>query len=283
MSGSAIEIVRSIRDLRARVAAWRAAGETVGLVPTMGALHEGHLSLVDHAFRNATRVCATVFVNPKQFGPSEDYAVYPRTEERDAGLLRSVGANLLFAPSVEDVYPTGHCTQVAVAGIGDVLEGEFRPGFFTGVATVVTKLLLQALPDVAVFGEKDYQQLLVIRRLVRDLDVPVRVEGAPTIREQDGLAMSSRNAYLTTEERRIAPALHRSISGVVAEVRRGASPEEAAARGVEEVLAAGFRSVDYLTVRDADSLAPMRDNDRPARVLAAAWLGKARLIDNVAV
>ena len=202
---SPLDIVRTVVDLRARVQAWRREGETVGLVPTMGVLHEGHLSLVRRSRAATTRTIATLFVNPKQFGPNEDFSVYPRDEASDAGKLADVGADLLFAPGIEEMYPAGSVTQVSVPQIGDVLEGEFRPGFFTGVATVVTKLLLQSLPDVAVFGEKDFQQLQVIRRLVADLDIPARIEGGPTVREEDGLAMSSRNAYLSEDQRRMAP------------------------------------------------------------------------------
>ncbi len=249
----------------------------------MGALHEGHLSLVRHGLIEATRLYATVFVNPTQFAPGEDFAVYPRDEGGDIESLERAGAHLLFAPGVEEMYPTDHAVKVSVPGLGDILEGEFRPGFFDGVATVVTKLLLQGLPDLAVFGEKDYQQLQVIKRLAIDLNIPVRVVGAPTVREADGLAMSSRNAYLDAGERAVAPELHRAIASVAAAVRKGADPAAEAARAEQEVLAAGFEKVDYLTVRDADRLQPVTQLKRPARVLAAAHLGTTRLIDNVAV
>ena len=275
--------VTNISDLRQQIKAWRQTGETVGLVPTMGALHEGHLSLVRHSRAKTMRTCATLFVNPTQFGPGEDLDTYPRDDAEDALKLENEGTDLLFQPEAEEIYPSGFVTKVQVEGLGDILEGGFRPGFFTGVATVVTKLLLQALPDIAVFGEKDYQQLLVIRRLVRDLDIPVRIEAVPIVREDDGLAMASRNAYLNNKEREIAPVLYGTISQVAENVGRGASPSEQAEWGAEQLLRSGFASVDYLTVRDAETLEEVSDASRPARVLAAATLGRARLIDNVAV
>ncbi|MGE0157992.1 MAG: pantoate--beta-alanine ligase [Gemmatimonadales bacterium] len=278
-----MDVVTSIGALRARVADWRASGETVALVPTMGALHEGHLTLVRTALARAGRAVVTIFVNPTQFAPGEDFASYPRRERADQDLLRAAGAHLLFMPSVSEMYPAGHATRVSVEGVSQTLEDEFRPGHFDGVATVVAKLLLQALPDVALFGEKDYQQLLVIRRMVRDLDIPVHVEGVATVREPDGLALSSRNAYLTAEERRIAPALHRAIRAVAQGVEAGASPEGECALARDALLREGFREVDYVAVRDAETLEPVADASRPARVLAAARLGRARLIDNVAV
>jgi len=279
--GHGIEIVRTVADLRARVRGWRQADEQVALVPTMGALHEGHLTLVRHARTLADRVCVTLFVNPMQFGPNEDYTIYPRDEAADAAKLTALGGDLLFAPTVEEMYAPGAGTRVVVTALGDILEGEHRPGFFSGVATVVSKLLLQALADVAVFGEKDYQQLLVIRRMVTDLCIPTRIEGVPTVREADGLALSSRNAYLTAEERQIAPALHRTLAAVAAGVAGGADAVERAERGEAELLSAGFTSVDYVAVRDADTLAAYQDPSRPGRVLAAARLGGTRLIDNV--
>lgn len=278
-----ITVVRTIEDLRASVRDWRSCRETVGLVPTMGALHEGHLTLVRRSLALTSRTCVTLFVNPTQFGPSEDLAVYPRTEESDAAMLAAEGAHLLFAPAVDEMYPADSITRVTVAGIGDILEGEFRPGFFTGVATIVAKLLIQALPDVALFGEKDYQQLQVIERMARDLDIPVDIEGVPTVREADGLALSSRNAYLTPDERKVAPMLYQRISAVAAEAAAGGDTELAEKRAIEQLLEAGFSNVDYLTVRDAQTLEPWTDRTRPGRVLAAAKLGKARLIDNVAV
>lgn len=280
---SGIEVVRTVADLRARVAGWRGAGATVSLVPTMGALHDGHLTLVRQAAALADKVCVSLFVNPLQFGPNEDYTIYPRDEESDAAKLTTLGADLLFAPSVGEMYPEGAATRVAVSGLGDILEGEYRPGFFTGVATVVIKLLLQALADVAVFGEKDYQQLLVVQRMVADLWIPTRIEGVPTVREADGLALSSRNAYLSPEERAIAPALHRILAEVSAGVAGGADPVDRADWGEAELLRAGFTSVDYVSVRDGVTLAPFQEPGCPGRVLAAARLGRTRLIDNVAV
>ncbi len=278
-----IETVKTIADLRRRLDEWRARGETIGLVPTMGALHEGHLSLVRVAKAKAGRTVATLFVNPAQFGEGEDFAEYPRDTDDDAQMLENEGCDLLFRPEAEEIYPPGHATKVTVEGLGDILEGEFRPGFFTGIATVVTKLLVQALPDFAVFGEKDYQQLLVIRRLTRDLDIPVAIEAAPTVREDDGLALASRNAYLTSDEREIAPALFGTLSQVAENVGRGVDTKEQAAWGLDQLERAGFGKIDYFTVRDAETLEPAAGASRPARVLAAAWLGKARLIDNVAV
>jgi pantoate--beta-alanine ligase len=224
-----------------------------------------------------------LFVNPKQFGPGEDFTRYPRDEGRDAAALAEAGADLLFAPDVAEIYPPGHATRIVIEGLGDDLEGEFRPGFFTGVATVVAKLLLQALPDAAVFGEKDYQQLLVVKRMVADLNIPVRIEGVSTVREADGLALSSRNAYLSPDERKIAPALYATIGDVAEKVRTGTPAFEAAAGGMKRLEKAGFGRIDYLVVRDAETLAPIERwgaAGPPARVLAAAWLGKTRLIDN---
>ena len=270
-----LETVRTVAGLRARIAAWRGAGETVGLVPTMGALHQGHLSLVRLSQETTARTVATIFVNPRQFREGEDLAIYPRDEATDAALLAAEGVDLLFAPEATEMYPEGHATRVSVPGLGDALEGAFRPGFFTGVATVVTKLLLQALPDTAFFGEKDYQQLKVIQRLAVDLDIPVAIESGATVREADGLAVASRNRYLSTEQRAVAPALF----GALRDVASGAGD---CAEARERLLEAGFSSVDYLEIRDAGTFAPATRGGRPARVLGAAWLDTVRLIDNVA-
>jgi len=278
-----METVRTIKDLRARLKDWRQDGHTIGLVPTMGGLHDGHLSLIATAKTHADKAVATLFVNPSQFAPHEDFATYPRNETGDINRFETSGADLIFAPNVAEIYPDGHSTKIEVQGISQVLEGEFRPHFFSGVATVVAKLLLQALPDVAVFGEKDYQQLCVIRSMVRDLDIPVEIIGAPTVREADGLAMSSRNNYLTPEERKIAPALYRIISEIADKVRGGQHPIDQRPWAEAELTKAGFGAVDYLAVRDAETLEPVSDASRPARVLAAAWLGSTRLIDNVSV
>ena len=280
---SGIETVRTVSELRARIAAWRGDGHSVGLVPTMGGLHEGHLSLVRLSLQQTDRTCVTLFVNPKQFGEGEDFDVYPRNETADAMMLAAEGAHLLYAPEVSEMYPQGSSAQVSVSGLGDILEGEFRPGFFTGVATVVTKLLLQSMPDTAFFGEKDYQQLLVIRRLVRDLNIPVGVAGGPIVREADGLALSSRNAYLTPDERQTAPVLFKTLTEMAATISSGRPIQEQQEKAVAALAGAGFGPVDYVTVRDAETLAPLGAPGRPARILAAAKLGRTRLIDNVAL
>ncbi|SRR5579875_2946030 len=275
-----VATVATVDALRRRVAAWRDARESVALVPTMGALHAGHLALVARARALARRVVASIFVNPTQFGPNEDLSRYPRDVEGDRRKLAAAGCDLAFMPTVAEMYPDGFAARVDPGPLGRMLEGEFRPGHFVGVATVVAKLLLQTAPDVAVFGEKDYQQLLVIRRVVRDLDIAVRIEGVATVRESDGLALSSRNVYLAADERRIAPALHRTLAEVS---RRFAGGDAAAPEwGRRALREAGFAKVDYLEVRDAETLDAPRAG-RPARVLAAAWLGRTRLIDNLAV
>jgi pantoate--beta-alanine ligase len=276
-----LAVVRSIAALRRAVAEWRAAGMGVALVPTMGALHAGHLALVARARELAPRVVASLFVNPTQFGPNEDFARYPRNEADDAQKLAAAGTDLLFAPPVEEMYPPGFVVRVDPGPIADRLCGRFRPGHFVGVATVVTKLLLQAQPDFACFGEKDYQQLTIIRRVVRDLDIPAQIEGVPTVREPDGLALSSRNAYLTPAGRGIAPALQRTLAAVAAQIAAGTAPRAAASRGAEALLGAGFTKVDYVEACDAQTLEPLDRLDRPGRLLAAAWLGKTRLIDNL--
>ncbi len=273
--------VRTVADLRKAIGAWRKEGLSIGLVPTMGALHEGHFSLVEKSVSENDCTCVTLFVNPKQFGPNEDFEVYPRDEEADAAALQERNADLLFAPEVGEMYPDGAVTSVSVPGIGDVLEGEFRPGFFTGVATVVSKLLIQALPDRAYFGEKDYQQLCVIRRMTADLNILVEIVGCPIVREGDGLALSSRNSYLSADERAVAPALNaalQEIGGAVRENVKIAPVQQAATDGL---LAAGFSSVDYLAVVDAQTLEPVTSASGPVRILGAAWLGKTRLIDNI--
>jgi pantoate--beta-alanine ligase len=277
--------VRTVAELREAVHAWRAAGERVALTPTMGALHEGHLSLVALGKRHAARVVATIFVNPTQFGPSEDLAAYPREEARDAEMLAGAGCDLLFAPGVEEMYPPGFSTRVIVDGLTDVLCGAARPGHFDGVAQVVTKYLNQAGADVAIFGEKDWQQLAVIRRLARDLDIATEIVGAPIVREADGLAMSSRNRYLSAEERAVAGHLNRILFAAAARIAGGADPAAETAAAREAILATGFAGVDYVEARDAASLALIATHDpaRPARVFAAARLGRARLIDNVPV
>ena len=280
-----LERLRTVAELRQAVAVWRAEAQSVGLVPTMGALHDGHLGLVRAARAACDRVVVSVFVNPTQFGPTEDYEVYPRDETGDMAKLEALGVDLVFAPEVEEIYPLGFATAVKVRGLTEGLCGASRPHHFEGVTTVVTKLLLQALPDAAYFGEKDYQQLQVIRRLVRDLDIPVRIEGVATVREADGLALSSRNAYLSPAERRIAPALHRTLRDLCESLVAAAPVSaEVVAREVDgakrALEAAGFTRIEYLEVRDAETLEPATELSRPARALAAAWLGDTRLIDN---
>ena len=281
----ALRVVRSIAALRETVSGWRRQGFTVGFVPTMGALHEGHLTLVREAGRRADRVVASVFVNPTQFAAHEDLGTYPRQEAKDAELLAGAGCHLLFAPAVEEMYPAGATTTVSVGGPAEGLEGAFRPQMFGGVALVVTKLLNQVQADVAVFGEKDWQQLMVVRRLVRDLDIPTQIIGSPTMRDGHGLALSSRNAYLTEAELAIA----RQLNGVLAEAAlaaaSGATLDAVERDACEALLRAGFSHVDYVAVRRADDLAPFEGGkvDAPGRILTAAWLGRTRLIDNMAV
>jgi pantoate--beta-alanine ligase len=274
--------VRTISDLRRHLAPWRKAGEIIALVPTMGALHEGHLSLVALAKSKADRVVASIFVNPIQFGPREDFTRYPRDEAGDLAKLGNAGADLVFAPGTAEMYPDGFSTKVYVGDLTEDLCGASRPNHFDGVATVVAKLLLQCAPDLAIFGEKDYQQLLVIKRLVRDLNIPAEIVGGPIVREEDGLALSSRNVYLSPAERKIAPLLHQTISAVAADLSKGRGADDAAQAGRFKLEAAGFR-VDYVAVRDPETLKPLSGPVKRARVLAAAYLGRTRLIDNVAV
>jgi pantoate--beta-alanine ligase len=281
----AVPVARSVATLRETVSAWRRQGFTVGFVPTMGALHDGHLTLVREAGQRADRVVVSVFVNPTQFAAHEDLDAYPRQEARDAELLADAGCDLLFAPAVEAMYPADAATTIRVAGPADGLEGEFRPRMFGGVALVVAKLLNQVQPDLAVFGEKDWQQLMVVRRMVRDLDIPTEIIGSATLRDGHGLALSSRNAYLSDAEMDVARRLNGVLAEAGAAAAAGASlgPVEQAAR--EALLQAGFSHVDYVAVRRADDLAVFADGiaDAPARILAAAWLGRARLIDNMPV
>ena len=274
--------VRTVGDLRKQVGAWSKAGETVGLVPTMGALHDGHLSLVTLAKSRADRVVVSIFVNPTQFGPREDFTRYPRDEQGDITKLGKAGVDLVFAPETAEMYPQDFSTQVKVSDLTEDLCGAARPNHFDGVATVVAKLLMQCAPGVAVFGEKDYQQLLVIKRLVRDLNIPVEIVAAPIVREEDGLALSSRNSYLSPSERKIAPMLYQTILEVAADLAKGRGCDDAVVAARFKLDAAGFR-VNYVAVRDPDTLKPLSGPVARARVLAAVFLGKTRLIDNVAV
>ena len=279
-----LAVVRTVTELRKAVAAFRVAGRTIGLVPTMGALHEGHVSLVAGALARGDVPAASIFVNPTQFGPNEDFAAYPRDEAGDFAKLEAAGCRIVFAPDKDEMYPGPMLTTVKVTGVTDGLCGPFRPGHFEGVATVVTKLLMMAMPDRGYFGEKDFQQLQVIKTMVRDLAMPIEIVGMPTVREPDGLALSSRNRYLSAAGRDTARALHRQLTAVSEAVRGGrTSCASATAAAAEALLVAGFDKVEYLTVVDAESLKPLEKVGGPARVIVAARLGRTRLIDNIAV
>ena len=275
-----LPIVRSVADLRARLAGFQAVGDSVGLVPTMGALHDGHLALVRRAKADNDRVLATIFVNPAQFGPNEDLPAYPRDEAGDIAKLAEIGCDLLFAPDVAEMYPVGFATSVAVAELTTHLCGAVRPSYFAGVTTVVTKLLLQALPVRAYFGEKDFQQLQVIRRLARDLDIPVEIVGVPTIRETDGLAMSSRNRYLSVLDRSKAAALPRIMRETALELAQGAVAAPILERAKSHLRNAGFTRVDYLELCDEAKLQPLAVAISGSRLFGAVYLGRTRLIDN---
>lgn len=275
-------ILSTVSALRTHIAAIRKSGGTVALVPTMGALHDGHLDLVRLAKTKASHVVVSIFVNPKQFAPHEDFDRYPRQLEADAAKLIPIAVSAIWAPTPPEMYPDGFATRIEVAGAALGLETQFRPHFFGGVATVCCKLFSQVTPDVAIFGEKDYQQLTVLKQMVRDLNLPLTIIGAPTRREADGLALSSRNAYLSPAERTIAPALHRAMTACASAIKSGTPIPEATATATAAVLAAGFKSVDYIAIRDADTLAEPAATS-PLRILAAAWLGKTRLIDNIGV
>lgn len=277
--------VSTISALRAQHHAWRAGGLRIGFVPTMGALHAGHLSLVRLLKARLDRVTASIFVNPKQFAPHEDLESYPRDLAGDCQKLADAGCDLIFTPERDTMYPSDFATSVLVSGVSEGLESSIRPHFFGGVATIVTKLLLQSLPDAAAFGEKDYQQLLVVRALVRDLDVPVDILAGETVREADGLAMSSRNAYLSPAQRAIAPALYATLSRCAARIAAGEPLAPVLADGETTLRAAGFDGVEYLAARGAEDLAilPGPALDRPGRLLVAVKLGKTRLIDNVRI
>jgi pantoate--beta-alanine ligase len=278
-----VQIVRDVDALGAAVAALRGDGSAIALVPTMGALHAGHMALVAEAKRRATHVVASIFVNPTQFGPNEDLSRYPRREASDAQMLDAAGVAILWVPDVETMYPNGPEITVRAGPLGAELDGAARPGHFDGVATVVARLFGQVKPDVALFGEKDYQQLLVIRQLVRRLTLPVEVVAVPTERDADGLALSSRNIYLTEEERRDARALPRALGEAAAMIEGGGGVAKALAAAREKLAQAGFDPIDYVELRDAETLAPVETLRRPARLLAAAKLGRTRLIDNLPV
>ena len=277
------EVIVRPHELRQRVSRWRRHGERIAFVPTMGNLHAGHGTLVRRAAQLADHVIVSVFVNPLQFGPNEDFAAYPRTPDDDRRLLQSLNAEVLFAPEVDDIYPQGQATtaRVHVPGLEDILCGAFRPGHFMGVATVVTKLLNLVQPDVALFGEKDFQQLMIIRRAATDLCMPVEIVGVPTAREQDGLAMSSRNRYLLPEQRAVAPKIFEALDRARAAIEAGANDYAALERtGAESLQQAGFRP-DYFSIRDASDLQPPGDASKDLVIVTAARIGRARLIDNV--
>lgn len=276
-------ILHSRADLRATVDAWHRDGLQIGVVPTMGALHEGHLALVRRALAETDRVIVTIFVNPKQFNNASDLSTYPRTLEADTAKLTPLGTHVIYAPGVEDIYPAGFATNVSVSGVSEGLCGAHRPGHFDGVATVVAKLLLQTGADKAYFGEKDFQQLQVVRRLVVDLDIPVDIIPCPTVREADGLAMSSRNVRLSPQDRAVAPRLAGILIKTAEVLANGAVAAPLLAAATADILAAGYSEVEYLELRAEDGLSPLVRADRPARLLVAAWLGGVRLIDNVEV
>ncbi len=277
-------VIRSVFSLRRAIGRFRKSGDTVALVPTMGALHAGHLALVRQARRRAKRVVVSIFVNPAQFAPHEDFGSYPRTMKTDLAALAALKVELVWAPGVREMYPAGFATRIEPAGPAKAgLEDAFRPHFFGGVATVVSKLLLQVAPDFAMFGEKDFQQLKVVTAMARDLDIPVKIVGVPTVREKDGLALSSRNAYLSESERAIAPTLQQTLKDCASRIKSGQAIGAALADGRARIESAGF-TVDYLEARDARTLAPIATTkDGPVRLLAAAKLGRTRLIDNIKV
>jgi pantoate--beta-alanine ligase len=276
-------LVRTVAELRHHVSNWHGNGETVAIVPTMGALHEGHLRLVREGFRVADHVVVTIFVNPKQFAAHEDLNKYPRTEEADLELLATEGADLVFAPLAEAVYGKDFATTVHMAGPALAgLEDKFRPHFFDGVATIVAKLFIQSQADFAMFGEKDYQQLMVVTQMARDLDLPIQVVAVPTIRDEDGMAKSSRNRYLNKHERHQATAIIRTLESAAEKIRKGVDPQTATKAASRSLTTLGFK-VDYVVARNAQSLAVPTSSDEPLRLLAAAWLGTTRLIDNIAV
>jgi len=278
-----VQIVRNIADLRQAVAKLRISGDPVALVPTMGALHAGHVALVDAARARRTAVVVSIFVNPTQFAPGEDLSSYPRREAADIAMLEAAGTALLWLPDAADMYPAGFATSVEVGGVSQRWDGVARPRHFAGVATIVTKLFQQVRPDIALFGEKDFQQLAVIRRLVADLDLDIEIVGVPTQRDDDGLALSSRNAYLSDEERAVARTLPRALGEAAAAIERGGDVGEALANAIARLREAGFDPVDYVALVNADTLEPLDRLVDDARLIAAARLGRTRLIDNLAV
>jgi pantoate--beta-alanine ligase len=278
-----LEVVRTIAELRQHTSRWRIAGQTIGLIPTMGALHNGHLSLIKLAQGKCDRVIATIFVNPRQFLPNEDFDEYPRNEESDIQKLIEMGVDLLFAPKAPEMYQPDASTTVVISKLTDCLCATSRPGFFDGVGTVVTKLLIQALPDLAIFGEKDYQQLLVIKRLARDLDIPVEIIGAPTIREADGLAVSSRNVFLSQTNRETASRVFELLKKTATAIAQGNDVLVACEEARSELILAGFSEIDYFEARHSETLELIQNFENSGRLFAAVWLGPTRLIDNLEI
>jgi len=278
-----LQIIREVPQLSSALIALRAGGKSLALVPTMGALHEGHMALIHEAKRRTDRVAATIFVNPLQFAPNEDLDRYPRQEERDAAMLEEAGCDLLWLPQAGEMYPAGFATKVSVKGVGDRWEGEARPGHFDGVATVVAKLLCAVRADVALFGEKDFQQLAVIRRMTQDLQLGVEILGVPTVRDEDGLALSSRNAYLSVEERSNAVELPRALNGAANQILSGVPVARALTEAEARLSGAGFSRIDYVALVNALTLEPLDRAEGPMRLIAAAVIGRTRLIDNIAV
>ncbi len=278
-----MQIIKEMSDLDVALSQWAADGESLALVPTMGALHAGHLALIAEARGRADRVAATIFVNPLQFNDAADLKHYPRTEEADATKLEKAGCDLVWLPSPSDLYPKGFATTVSVKGISDRWEGEHRPGHFDGVATVVAKLLMATFPDVALFGEKDWQQLAVIRRMVADLGLPTEIVGVPTVREADGLALSSRNVHLSNDERTRAAALPKVLTDAAESIRAGSAIEDVLSDGQAQLAEAGFSRIDYLALVDSETLEPVERPGGEMRLLTAAVIGTTRLIDNIAV
>ena len=277
------KLVRTVAALRRETAKWRSDGLTYAVVPTMGAIHSGHTELVVQGLKRADRVITSIFVNPKQFGAHEDLSKYPRDEDSDVRKLGKAGTQLIFSPGPEEIYPPGFATTVSLSGPASAgLEDKFRPHFFDGVTTIVAKLFIQTGADFAMFGEKDYQQLMAVTRMARDLDIPIEVIGIATVREADGLAKSSRNVYLSKSERQQATAINRNLQNAAERIRSGINPQSATRAVTRTLMALGFR-VDYVSARNAESLAIPKNKDEPLRLIAAAWLGKTRLIDNIAV
>ncbi len=278
-----MEVVRTIAELRQHTSRWRIAGQKIGLIPTMGALHNGHLSLVKLAQEKCDRVIATIFVNPRQFLPNEDFEEYPRNEGSDIEKLIAMGVDLLFAPKASEMYQPDASTTVVISKLTDCLCATSRPGFFDGVGTIVTKLLIQALPDIAIFGEKDYQQLLVIKRLTSDLDIPAEIIGAPTIREADGLAVSSRNVFLSQTNREIASNISKILKETATTIAQGNDVLVACVEARNELILAGFSEIDYFEARHSETLELIQNFENNGRLFVAVWLGSTRLIDNLEI